>query len=237
MPLPKTFDDPAENAPPHIRSMKDAKGDHRDPYLGFAPSEAQYKAAMAAQYGQIEMIDDAVGEAFDKVAKALGLGYPGGPALAALAERGDPTRFALPRPLLHAPTLDFSFSGLKTAVALKVGSPDWRAEYAADLAAAFQEAVVEVLVTKTVAAVRAAGLRRVVVAGGVGANRRLREMLAEAGAKQGFAVFYPDVALCTDNGAMIAFAAALRLEAGAEVKWDRRIEVRPRWALEGLRQG
>lgn len=93
------------------------------------------------------------------------------------------------------------------------------------------------LVAKTVAAVRATGLSRVVVAGGVGANRRLREALAVAGAEQGFAVFYPDVALCTDNGAMIAFAAALRLEAGASVKWDRRIEVHPRWALEGLRQG
>ncbi|MDD2407729.1 MAG: tRNA (adenosine(37)-N6)-threonylcarbamoyltransferase complex transferase subunit TsaD [Tepidiphilus sp.] len=184
-----------------------------------------------------ETIDDAAGEAFDKTAKLLGLGYPGGPALAALAEQGDPARFALPRPLLHAPTLDFSFSGLKTAVALKVGAPDWRAEYAADLAASFQQAVVEVLVAKTMAAVRATGLPRVVVAGGVGANRRLREALAEAGAEQGFAVFYPDVALCTDNGAMIAFAAALRLEAGARVKWDRRIEVHPRWALEGLRQG
>jgi len=184
-----------------------------------------------------ETIDDAAGEAFDKTAKLLGLGYPGGPALAALAERGDPARFTLPRPLLHAPTLDFSFSGLKTAVALKVAAPDWRAEYAADLAASFQEAVVEVLVAKTAAAVRATGLSRVVVAGGVGANRRLREALAEAGAEQGFAVFYPDVALCTDNGAMIAFAAALRLEAGAAVKRDRRIEVRPRWALEGLRQG
>lgn len=182
-----------------------------------------------------ETIDDAAGEAFDKAAKVLGLGYPGGPALARLAEQGDPAAFALPRPLLHSGDLDFSFAGLKTAVwtqARRLG-PDLQARKA-DLAAATQAAIVDVLVHKALAALRATGLGRLVVAGGVGANRRLRAQLDEACAQRGVRVHYPEPALCTDNGAMIALAAALRWQAGG---WPPdgdglAFDVRPRWPLE-----
>lgn len=181
-----------------------------------------------------ETIDDAAGEAFDKSAKLLGLGYPGGPALARLADFGDAGAHVLPRPLLHSGNLDFSFAGLKTAVrtrALKLAdSPcdQWKA----DLAAATQEAIVEVLVKKSLAALKATGLERLVVAGGVGANRLLRERLDAACAQRGLRVHYPELALCTDNGAMIALAAAMRLEAGIEAACsDYVFDVRPRWPL------
>src|SRR5919204_2370748 len=160
-----------------------------------------------------ETQDDAAGEAFDKTAKLLGLGYPGGPALSALAERGTPGRYDLPRPMLASDDLDFSFSGLKTAVltALK-NEPGLPPE---DLAREFVNAVVEVLVAKCARAMQATNLTRLVVAGGVGANRQLRAALDAEAAKRGFDVFYPPLELCTDNGAMIAFAAALRLEGKA----------------------
>ncbi|HEX7081077.1 MAG TPA: tRNA (adenosine(37)-N6)-threonylcarbamoyltransferase complex transferase subunit TsaD [Gammaproteobacteria bacterium] len=183
-----------------------------------------------------ETLDDAAGEAFDKVARLLSLPYPGGPQLAALAEEGDPESFAFPRPLRNQ-GLDFSFSGLKTAVRLAVdgyrtahgGLPD-RAR--ADVAAAFQAAVVDSLVGKCAAALEATGLPRLVVAGGVGANRRLRAALAEMGRRLGIAVHYPRPALCTDNGAMIAYAGACRA-AGAGGN-PHRIVARPRWSLEEL---
>ncbi|MBN8486177.1 MAG: tRNA (adenosine(37)-N6)-threonylcarbamoyltransferase complex transferase subunit TsaD [Burkholderiales bacterium] len=181
-----------------------------------------------------ETIDDAAGEAFDKSAKLLGLGYPGGPALAALAERGDPKAFDLPRPLLHQPHLDFSFAGLKTAVAtaLRRLGPQPAEQQRADLAASTQAAIVEVLVRKSVKAVQASGLGRLVVAGGVGANQALRAQLDAQAARRGWRVHYPELALCTDNGAMIALAAAMRLQAGLEqATADYRFEVRPRWAL------
>ncbi|MBL8346293.1 MAG: tRNA (adenosine(37)-N6)-threonylcarbamoyltransferase complex transferase subunit TsaD [Rubrivivax sp.] len=184
-----------------------------------------------------ETIDDAAGEAFDKSAKLLGLGYPGGPALARLAEEGDERAFALPRPLLHSGDLDFSFAGLKTAVATqwrKLG-PAPSPSVCADLAASTQAAIVEVLVAKTLRSLKDSGLKRVVVAGGVGANRRLREALTAGAARLGVQVFYPPLALCTDNGAMIALAAAMRVQAGLDQ--GTRVgafDVRPRWPLGEL---
>jgi N6-L-threonylcarbamoyladenine synthase len=187
-----------------------------------------------------ETADDAAGEAFDKTAQLLGLGYPGGPALAALAERGRPGRFKLPRPVIASGDLDFSFSGLKTAVAtvargraLDHGAQGRALDDAAraDLAAEFQEAIVDVLVAKCRAALTATGERRLVVAGGVGANRRLRERLDAAARADGFETFYPEPDLCTDNGAMIALAGALRLSAPAAGERGYAFTVRPRWDL------
>jgi N6-L-threonylcarbamoyladenine synthase len=181
-----------------------------------------------------ETIDDAAGEAFDKSAKLLGLGYPGGPALARMAEFGNPQAFALPRPLLHSGNLDFSFAGLKTAVmtaARKLG-PNICEQSRADLAASTQAAIVDVLVAKTLRAMRDSGARRVVVAGGVGANLRLREALNAGAARIGALVHYPPLALCTDNGAMIALAAGMRLQHGlADLRTDGAFDVRPRWPL------
>jgi N6-L-threonylcarbamoyladenine synthase len=181
-----------------------------------------------------ETIDDAAGEAFDKSAKLLGLGYPGGPALSRLAQQGDPQAFKLPRPLLHSGDLDFSFAGLKTAVltqARKLG--DELPARKADLAASTQAAIVEVLVKKSVAALKQSGLGRLVVAGGVGANAALREQLNEACVKRGWRVHYPELHLCTDNGAMIALAAGMRVQAGltdaAGVGYA--FDIKPRWPL------
>jgi N6-L-threonylcarbamoyladenine synthase len=184
-----------------------------------------------------ETIDDAAGEAFDKSAKLLGLGYPGGPALARLAEAGDPQAFKLPRPLLNNGNLDFSFSGLKTAVmtqARKLGS-GMSDGARADLAASTQAAIVEVLVSKALRAVAESGLRQLVVAGGVGANRRLREQLDALARQRGVTVHYPPLHLCTDNGAMIALAGAMRLQAGlATGTRDGGFDVKPRWPLDAI---
>jgi len=182
-----------------------------------------------------ETIDDAAGEAFDKSAKLLGLGYPGGPALSQLAQQGNPQAFDLPRPLLHQPNLDFSFAGLKTAVltTLKRLGPDVTDAQRADVAASTQAAIVEVLVKKSLKALKATGLKRLVIAGGVGANAGLRAQLNEAAQRHRFRVHYPELHLCTDNGAMIALAAAMRLQAGlAHAGTDYRFDVRPRWALD-----
>ena len=180
-----------------------------------------------------ETIDDAAGEAFDKSAKLMGLPYPGGPHLARLAESGDPAAFKLPRPLLHSGNLDFSFAGLKTAVltqAKKLG--DQLETRKADLAASTQAAIVEVLLKKSLAALQQTGLNRLVVAGGVGANKALRAQLDAACARRQVRVHYPELRLCTDNGAMIAMAAAMRLQAGmAQPNRDYRFDVRPRWGL------
>ncbi len=161
-----------------------------------------------------DTLDDAAGEAFDKTAQVLGLGYPGGPAVAALAREGRPGLVRLPRPMLHSGDLDFSFAGLKTAVltAMRRG-PDSH-QYRADLAAEFQQAVVDVLVSKCLRALAASGLRQLVVAGGVGANSLLRRSLDAAAARSGAVVHYPPLELCTDNGAMIALVGALRMAAG-----------------------
>ena len=181
-----------------------------------------------------ETLDDAAGEAFDKSAKLLGLGYPGGAALAALALHGTPGRYKLPRPLLHSGDLEFSFSGLKTAVlTLAQQHPEMDDQTRADIAHATQEAIVGVLAAKAYAALRQTGLRRLVVAGGVGANRQLRARLNRASEQHGFRVYYPDLEFCTDNGAMIAFAGALRL-AQQEGKRDYRFNVKPRWDLQQL---
>ncbi|GIX23787.1 MAG: tRNA N6-adenosine threonylcarbamoyltransferase [Caldimonas sp.] len=181
-----------------------------------------------------ETIDDAAGEAFDKSAKLLGLGYPGGPALARLAEHGHPEAFALPRPLLHSGNLDFSFAGLKTAVWTQVRKlgPSMSDPDRANLAASTQAAIVDVLVHKSLAALQQTGLRRLVVAGGVGANRRLRERLNAQAQRRGWRVHYPELHLCTDNGAMIALAAAMRLQREPErARRDYAFDVAPRWDL------
>ena len=183
-----------------------------------------------------ETIDDAAGEAFDKSAKLMGLGYPGGPALSKLAQQGRPDVFKLPRPLLHSGNLDFSFAGLKTAVmtqAKKLG--DGLQARKADLAASTEAAIVDVLVRKTLAALDATALDRVVVAGGVGANRLLREQLDAACLKRGTRVHYPELHLCTDNGAMIAMAAAMRLQSGVQAATEvYAFDVKPRWPLDEL---
>ncbi|MDP2695220.1 MAG: tRNA (adenosine(37)-N6)-threonylcarbamoyltransferase complex transferase subunit TsaD [Gallionella sp.] len=177
-----------------------------------------------------ETLDDAAGEAFDKSAKLLGLGYPGGPALAKLAASGRPGRYKLPRPMLHSGNLDFSFSGLKTAVWTLVKQSDLHEQTRADIACAVQEAIIDVLAHKARAALAQTGLKRLVVAGGVGANQLLRNRLNEDIGKRGGAVFYPDLEFCTDNGAMIAFAGALRL-AQQQGNKDYRFNVKPRWNL------
>ncbi len=186
-----------------------------------------------------ETVDDAAGEAFDKSAKLLGLGYPGGPELSKLAALGRPGRFCLPRPMLHSGDLDFSFSGLKTSVLTLVrhhmldtrGTLDEQIK--ADIAHATQEAIVDVLAVKSLAALKQTGLKRLVVAGGVGANRQLRARLNEAASEHGFQVFYPDLEFCTDNGAMIAFAGALRMQQ-QKLKCDYRFDVKPRWDLQEI---
>lgn len=186
-----------------------------------------------------ETIDDAAGEAFDKSAKLMGLGYPGGPALARLAQQGRADSFDLPRPLLRQGNLDFSFAGLKTAVRTQLGKLERAAApggvsdaLRADLAAATQQAIVDVLVKKSVAALAACGLQRLVVAGGVGANAQLRAQLNAACARRQVRVHYPELELCTDNGAMIALAGAMRLQRGlAQARSDYAFNVRPRWPL------
>jgi N6-L-threonylcarbamoyladenine synthase len=183
-----------------------------------------------------ETVDDAAGEAFDKSAKLLGLGYPGGPALAALARHGRPDAFALPRPLLNSSDLDFSFSGLKTAVWLqhrKLGAQP-SDQQRSDLAASAQAAIVDVLVHKAMRALDSVRTDRLVVAGGVGANALLRQRLDALAAQRGFRVHYPETALCTDNGAMIALAAAMRLQRGTVATRDYAFDVAPRWPLDQL---
>lgn len=186
-----------------------------------------------------ETLDDAAGEAFDKSAKLLGLPYPGGALLSRLAEQGDPARYTLPRPMLHSGDLDFSFSGLKTAVLTLVrehqDDPD--AQFRADAARAFQEAIVEVLVKKSLKALKQTGLQRLVVAGGVGANRQLRASLDAEARRRRFRVHYPELEYCTDNGAMIALAGCLRLQAGTPAKPAGAFAVQPRWPLMQLADG
>lgn len=188
-----------------------------------------------------ETVDDAAGEAFDKTASLLGLDYPGGPALSRLAAHGDTKRFKLPRPMLHSGDLDFSFSGLKTAVLnltnkLKAASGALAEIDRNDVAAAFQAAVVEVLVAKSLAALRETHMRELVVSGGVGANKMLRALLQTECKQRGFSVFFPPMEFCTDNGAMIAFAAALRIEADPTLLDKSRSDfsVRPRWDLHAV---
>ncbi len=183
-----------------------------------------------------ETVDDAAGEAFDKTAQLLGLGYPGGPNIAALADQGTAGRFKLPRPMLNSGNFNFSFSGLKTAVLTAVRGKTLTHQDKADLAAEFQAAAVDVLVAKSLAALEQTDLTQLVVAGGVGANRLLRERLTRQATQQGCRVFYPPLELCTDNGAMIALAGGLRLSTlPSELSGSHAFTVRPRWYLEELR--
>ncbi|GGI21479.1 tRNA (adenosine(37)-N6)-threonylcarbamoyltransferase complex transferase subunit TsaD [Oxalicibacterium faecigallinarum] len=185
-----------------------------------------------------ETLDDAAGEAFDKSAKLLGLGYPGGPAISRLAEFGDPDAYKLPRPMLHSKNLDFSFSGLKTAVLTVVknhGDANLCEQDKANIARGFVDAIVDVLTAKCMNALKETGLKRLVIAGGVGANRQLRESLNAAAAKRRYKVYYPELEFCTDNGAMIAFAGAMRLQIDpTAAKKDYAFNVRPRWPLDSL---
>lgn len=209
------------------------------PFLALLVSGGHTQLVQVAALGRYRIVgdslDDAVGEAFDKVARLLSLPYPGGPALAALAESGNPERFRFPRPLIKR-GLDFSFSGLKTAVRLAVqaereaGRLD--AGCRADLAASFQAAAVETLAAKCESALDRTGSSRLVVAGGVGANRLLRSTLAALGRRRGSEVYYPRPALCTDNGAMIAYAGWCRRQAAAA--GPHRLVTRPRWPLDEL---
>jgi len=183
-----------------------------------------------------ESVDDAAGEAFDKTAKILDLPYPGGPSLARLAERGDPQRFRFPRPMTDRPGLEFSFSGLKTYTLRTLqeqlpGAADPE-QTRADIARAFEEAVVDTLVIKCRRAIRASGHRRLILAGGVAANRRLRERVEQMTRAEGAEVYYPPLALCTDNGAMVAYAGWQRLSAGQQEPLA--IRPRARWPMTSL---
>ena len=199
------------------------------PFLALLVSGGHTQLMRVDAVGRYELLgdtqDDAAGEAFDKTAQLLGLGYPGGPALSELAVRGTPGKYRLPRPMI-ATGLDFSFSGLKTAVLSVLKNEKTNA---ADLARAFVDVIVEVLVAKCARAVEMTGITRLVVAGGVGANRQLRAALDAEGARRGFDVYYPEPELCTDNGAMIAFAAAFRIESGVR---SHAFSVKPRWDLQ-----
>jgi len=224
------------------------------PFVALLVSGGHTQLFHVADVGRYSLLgetqDDAAGEAFDKTAQLLGLPYPGGPALAELAEHGRPDAVVLPRPMLDSGNLDFSFSGLKTAVALRaraLGSGDARnvpAAGKADIARAFEDAVADVLVAKSLHALDATGLRTLVVAGGVGANAALRRRLRDAVAARAAEVFFPEPKYCTDNGAMIAMTAALRLlqarpdetssdaTHAVELRGDYAFSVRPRWALQ-----
>ena len=179
-----------------------------------------------------DSVDDAVGEAFDKTATGLGLSYPGGPALAALALQGVAGRFTFPRPMTNRPGLDFSFSGLKTFALNTWRESDQTDQDRADIARAFEDAVVDTMVIKCRRALAQTGLQTLVIAGGVGANVRLRERLGELMTTEGGRVCYPRPAFCTDNGAMIAYAGYRRLQAGQHESLS--IKATPRWSLEEL---
>ena len=212
----------------------------RFPFIALLVSGGHTQLMAVEGVGQYQLlgetVDDAAGEAFDKTAKLLGLDYPGGAAVSLLAERGKPGRFDLPRPMLHSGDLDFSFSGLKTAVLNQVNrfSPtntDDKAQFEADLAHAFVESLVDVLVQKSAKAIKQTGYRDLVLAGGVGANKQLRAALNARALRDQFQVHYPPLQLCTDNGVMIAFAGALRLLAGHQDSATPAFDVKPRWDL------
>jgi N6-L-threonylcarbamoyladenine synthase len=187
-----------------------------------------------------ETLDDAAGEAFDKSAKLLGLPYPGGPAISRLAEFGNPDAYQLPRPMLHSKNFNFSFSGLKTAVLTVVKNHPTTANICeqdkADIARGFVDAIVDVLTAKCMSALKHTGLKRLVVAGGVGANQQLRASLNAAAGARRCKVFYPEMEFCTDNGAMIAFAGAMRLQADpTAASRDYAFSVKPRWPLDQIK--
>ncbi|HLR12167.1 MAG TPA: tRNA (adenosine(37)-N6)-threonylcarbamoyltransferase complex transferase subunit TsaD [Burkholderiaceae bacterium] len=235
---------PVHHLEGHLLSPLMAEPAPAFPFVALLVSGGHTQLMQVTDVGQYmllgETLDDAAGEAFDKSAMLLGLGYPGGPALSRLAEQGSPAAFDLPRPMLHSGELDFSFSGLKTAVMTRVRklSDQGRAlsdQEKADLAAATEAAIVDVLAAKSIQAMDQTGLGRLVVAGGVGANRHLRTRLQQALEKRHGTVFFPPLEFCTDNGAMIAFAAAMRVKHGlVDLEAARAatgFTVRPRWEL------
>lgn len=209
------------------------------PFLCLLVSGGHTQLVAVAGLGQYQLlgesIDDAAGEAFDKTAKMLGLGYPGGPALAALAQQGDASKVDLPRPMMNRDTLDFSFSGLKTAAITRYkqfdGGERSKAQFIADLAASFEQAVVDVLIGKSRKALAQTGLKTLVISGGVSANTQLRKAADEL-SSDGIEVFYPRLEFCTDNGAMIALAGAQRLLRGETAGLA--VSIKPRWPLENL---
>lgn len=212
------------------------------PFIALLVSGGHTFLALVKAVGEYEILgqslDDAVGEAFDKTAKMLGLSYPGGPALAALAENGDPGAFRFPRPMTDRPGLDFSFSGLKTFALntlhkLKEKGEDDEVQKA-NIARAFEEAVADTLAIKCKRALKQSGVKRLVIAGGVGANKRLRATLGEMVKKEQASLYFPRIEFCTDNGAMIAYAGCLRLMANSEQSLA--IEARARWPLDDLRR-
>jgi N6-L-threonylcarbamoyladenine synthase len=210
------------------------------PFVALLVSGGHTQLMHVKRVGQYELLgetlDDAAGEAFDKTAKLLGLDYPGGPAVARLAEFGTPGALQLPRPMRHSGNLDFSFSGLKTAVLTEVRKQTNLCEQGrADIALAFQDAIVDVLALKSMAALKATREHRLVVSGGVGANSALRERLRADVTKRGARVYFPELQWCTDNGAMIALAASMRMAAGIErAAHDYSFTVKPRWDLGSL---
>jgi N6-L-threonylcarbamoyladenine synthase len=214
------------------------------PFIALLVSGGHTQLMLVSEVGKYQLLgetlDDAAGEAFDKTAKLLGLDYPGGAAISKLAEKGESGRFDLPKPMLHSGDLDFSFSGLKTAVlnqvkkyeALAVSDPAQIATFHADLARGFVDSLVAVLVNKSEKALKQSGCKHLVLAGGVGANLQLREALNASAKKNGFAVHYPPLNLCTDNGVMIAFAGALRmLTKNNGSSTSGAFDVKPRWDL------
>ncbi|MCW9711070.1 tRNA (adenosine(37)-N6)-threonylcarbamoyltransferase complex transferase subunit TsaD [Avibacterium sp. 21-586] len=213
------------------------------PFVALLVSGGHTQLVRVDRVGQYEVlgesIDDAAGEAFDKTAKLLGLDYPGGAALARLAEKGTPNRFSFPRPMTDRPGLDFSFSGLKTFAANTINQAikqegSLTEQTKADIAYAFQQAVVETLVIKCRRALKETGFKRLVIAGGVSANQQLRQALSELMAQLNGEVFYPQPQFCTDNGAMIAYTGFLRLKHGEHSPLE--IEVKPRWAMTELNE-
>ncbi len=222
----------------HLLSPLLSASPPRFPFVALLVSGGHTQIMRVSGVGQYELLgetlDDAAGEAFDKTAKLLGLGYPGGPALARLAEGGKPGAVVFPRPMLHSGDLDFSFSGLKTAVLTYVRGKELDEQARADVCCGVQDAIVDVLVTKALTAVKKTGMQQLVVAGGVGANRELRQRLNAKAVKARIQVYYPELEFCTDNGAMIALAGALRLAAGAQAKAAGPIAIRPRWPLSEL---
>lgn len=206
------------------------------PFVALLVSGGHTQLMRVSGIGNYELLgdtlDDAAGEAFDKTAKLLDLGYPGGPAVSKLAAKGQPGRFKLPRPLLNSGDLNFSFSGLKTAVLTLTNENALGEQTKADIAYEFQEAVTEVLTTKCMNALRETGLDNLIVSGGVGANQRLRERLNQATRRKLCHVHYPRLEFCTDNGAMIAFAGAMRMQNAIE--GNHGFTVKPRWDLAEL---
>lgn len=233
---------PVHHLEGHLLSPLLASSPPEFPFVALLVSGGHTQLMRVTKVGEYallgETLDDAAGEAFDKTAKLLGLGYPGGPALSQLAQTADPELVAeikLPRPMLHSGDLEFSFAGLKTAVLTKVKAAQAEGIFdeamRAALAAAVEQAIIDVLVAKSVQALKQTGLSRLVVAGGVGANRLLRESLVNACKRRKALVYFPELDLCTDNGAMIALAGLLRLVAGATPKTAGGFSVKPRWPL------